>query len=272
MASTNDSPVTLADLLEIGGPSLTPLDAAADYWRSRIARLFPLYVLAMAPHAVMAGLLISAISGGRRSVAATDCIYISVSTIWRWIWIAKLQHVVQEELRVQRQPRFWSRLPQILVLRLLGNVGINWGFLLAGVPAFYGLYIGSFAAPLLLESDEPAVRRVREAMSWIHHSGKRLFRMALAVSVIALVLLVAIFVSQAILGRTLLPALLPIDTADLNLTLNGWAWRLSLVYFVWLLVDAFWAVASVLVYYDSQSRRTATDLQARLTALTEGVA
>jgi hypothetical protein len=31
-------------------------------------------------------------------------------------------------------------------------------------------------------------------------------------------------------------------------------------------------VAAVFIYYDSQSRRTATDLQARLTGLIEGAA
>jgi hypothetical protein len=267
MATTKQSPVTLAVLMEVGGSCLMPLDAAAEYWRSRADRLLPMYVLAMAPHAVFSGLLITAITAEQRSLAGEYCVYLAIATVWRF-----LQRRVQEDLRAQSQPVFWSKLPQILLLRLYGNIGINWGILLAGVPAFYGLFLGSFAAPLLLESDEPAAARLRQAMSWIHHSGKRLFRITVAMVVFTLLLLVALFVSQYILAGTILPTLLGMNTADLNLTLGGWAWRLSLCYFVFLIVDAFWSVASVLVYYDSQSRRTGTDLQARLTVLNEEVA
>jgi hypothetical protein len=270
MAMTKQSPVTLALLMKVGGSCLTPLDAAAEYWRSRADQLLPMYLLAMAPHAIFAGLLIAAITGERRSLAGQYCLYLAAATLWRWVWISRLQWQVQQDLRAQPLPGFWSRLPQIFLLRLYSSVGVNWGILLAGVPAFYGFFLGSFAAPLLLESDDPTTRRVRQALSWIHHSGKRLFRIMVVMTVVTLLLLVALFASQYILSRTLLPSLLGMDTADLDLTLNGWAWRLSLCYFVFLIVDAFWSVAAVLVYYDSQSRRTGTDLQARLTALTEG--
>ena len=87
-------------------------------------------------------------------------------------------------------------------------------------------------------------------------------------TVIAVLLLVAIVIGQTILAQTVLPNLLGIDTADLNVTLDSWAWRLGILYFVFLLLDLFWTVASVLIYYDSQSRRTATDLRTRLAAVT----
>ena len=264
MATNKQSHITLATLMEVGGSCLTPLDAAADYWRSRIDRLLPLYVLAMAPHAIFAVMLIAAITGEQRSLAGQYCIYLTLATIWRWIWISRLQHRVQEDLRSQPQPVFWSRLPQILLLRLYGNAGL--------VLALHGLFVGSFAAPLLLESDEPAFGRFRESISWINHSAKRLFRITMAMTVFTVLLFVALLASQYILSRTVLPTLLGINTADLDLTLNGGAWRLSLCYFVFLVIDAYWTVAAVLVYYDSQSRRTATDLQARLTLLTEGAA
>jgi hypothetical protein len=270
MSTTTQSSATIASLMEVGGSCLSPLDAAADYWRSKVDRLLPAYVLAMGPHAIFSGLLIAAITGERRSLANEYCAYLAVATIWRWIWISRLQHQVQQDLLARPQPIFWSRLPQILLLRLYGSISVSWGSLLAGVPAFYGLFLGSFAAPLLLESDDPTTRRLREAISWVHHSGKRLFRIVLVMTVIFLLLLVALFAGQYILSRTVLPTLIGMNTADLNLTLNGWAWRLSLCYFVFLLVDAFWSVAAVLVYYDSQSRRTGTDLQARLTVLTQG--
>ena len=268
-SATDNPPVTLAALMESAGSVTTPLDAAADYWRAGVATLLPMYVLAMLPHAILSGLLIGTITSGQRTLAAQYCIYLTLATLWRWTWIAKLQQIVQQDLRSQAVAVFWRRVPSILLVRLLACVGLTWGIVLACVPAYYGLFVGSFAAPLLLESDDASLRRVRLSIRWIHHSGKRLFRILLSMICIIGLLIVATFASQFVLARTVLPTLLGIDTTELNLTLDSWAWRLSLFYFVYLLVDGFWSVAAVMVYYDSQSRRTATDLQARLKVLTE---
>jgi hypothetical protein len=146
---------------------------------------------------------------------------------------------------------------------LWGNVAVTWGSILV-VPSFYGLYLGSFAGPLLLESKEPATGRVKLGVSWVRHSGQRLMRVVMVVSALAFILTVAVFVSQAALAGTVLPTLLGVDTADLDVTLGSWSWRLRVLYFVFLLVDAFWTVAAVFLYYDSQSRRMATDLRVRL--------
>jgi hypothetical protein len=135
------------------------------------------------------------------------------------------------------------------------------------IPGFYGLFLGSFAGPLLLDNDEPSLERVRLAIGWIHHFSKRLLRILLVMFVVSVVMLLAIMVAQEVFLHVLLPSLLGMDTADMSLTLESWAWRLSTYYFIFLVLDAFWTVAAVFIYYDSQSRRTATDLQARLTAL-----
>ena len=261
--------ITLAALMDSASSIATPLDAAADYWRAHVDSVLPWYLLAMTPHAVIVTLLISAIVAEERSASERYSMLLVAATLWRWIWIARLQLGVQRLLRLEKQPVFWRRVPQIVLLKLFGSAAVSWGMLLAGAPAFYGFFIGSFAAPLLLESDEPSLPRVRQSLGWVHHSGKRLFRITLALIAITLLILVALLVSQYILSYTLLPTLLGIDTAELNLTLNSWAWRLSVFYFVFLIVDGYWSVAAVLVYYDSQSRRTATDLQARLMQLIE---
>ena len=83
---------------------------------------------------------------------------------------------------------------------------------------------------------------------------------------------VATFVSQAVIVHTVLPSLLGVDTADLVITLGSWSWRLQVIYALFLLLDAYWAVACVFLYYDSQSRRMATDLRVRLSRLTEAAA
>ena len=55
--------------------------------------------------------------------------------------------------------------PCVLHVRLLCNTASTWGSALAVVPAFYGLYAGSFATPLLMESGDPAGSRLRLAVS-----------------------------------------------------------------------------------------------------------
>jgi hypothetical protein len=270
MAVNDDSPVSLATLIEAGGACTTPLDAAAEYWRLRFGRLLPVYILAMAPHALIANLLIAAISGEQRSLAAQYCLYLTVATLWRWVWLGRLQQRVQQDLGTPVAASFWSRIGQILLLRLLANFAMNWGAIIAGLPAFYGFFLSGFATPLLLESNDKPQVRVRQAISWIHHSGRRLFRIMLILTAFAVLLLVGLFASQYALANTVLPSFLNVDTADLELTLNGTAWRLSMIYFAWLILDAYWAVAAVLVFYDSQSRRSASDLRARLKVLTQG--
>jgi len=271
MTRTSDA-ASLARLIETQGPCTAPLDAAAEYIRVRIDRVLPMYTLAMAPQAVVVFWLINAIAGERRSLIPQYSLYLVLATLWRWIWLAKLQQQVQQDLRAGQRVRFWSRIGAIILVRLYANLAITWGSLLLGVPAFYGLFVGSFAAPMMLEDSSPAHLRVRQTLSWVQHSGKRLMRVLTVMSAIAVLLLIAIFASQIMLAETVLPSLLGINTTDLNVTLDSWSWRLGILYFVFLLIDLFWTVASVTLYYDTQSRRMATDLRARMVILAEASA
>jgi len=132
--------------------------------------------------------------------------------------------------------------------------------------------MGGFAAPLLLETSEPAVRRTVKGIMWIRYSSRRLLRVLVVMTGIALLLLAAVFVSQMILANTILPSLVGVDTAELTVTFDSWAWRLRVLYFVFLLLDLFWTVAAVYLFYESQSRRMASDLRSRLAGITGGVA
>ncbi|HEV7301131.1 MAG TPA: hypothetical protein VGN72_17325 [Tepidisphaeraceae bacterium] len=268
MARTTDDGF-IARLINVQGPCTTPLDAAIEYMRARIERIAPWYVLAMAPHAIVTVLLIDVIIAGQRSRIAPLCLWLLAATLWRWACLARLQQDVLRDLGQAGDVRLWSRLPAIICVRMASNVGITWGSIALGVPAFYGLFMGGFVAPLLLESRDPAVPRVRACMSWITHAGRRLLRVTLVMTLIILVGTIAAFVSQMVLANTVLSSLLGIDTADLNVTLGSWAWRLRVFYGLFLLFDVYWTVACVFLYYDSQSRRTATDLRVRLTDLTK---
>jgi hypothetical protein len=273
MAATQTSDAdVIARLINVRGPATAPLDAALEYLRARVGRVLPTYVLAMAPHAVVTVLLIDAVVGGQRSPIAALCLWLTAATVWRWAWLARLQYDVQRDLREATQARFWARLPAVLLVRLCANVAITWGSIAFGVPAFVGLFIGGFAAPLLLENAQPVLPRLRACASWTFHAGRRLMRVTLIMSIVTLIGIVAAFASQAVLVNTILPSLLGLDTADLNVTMDSWAWRLRVLYALFLALDAYWTVACVFLYYDSQSRRTATDLRVRLLDLTKGPA
>jgi hypothetical protein len=267
MIASADNASDVSDLLQTQGPCSAPLDAAVEYLRLRIDRVLPMYIFAMAPHIVITALLISALVGERRSEAALYCLYLAGATLWRWVWISRLQASVRDDLQGQRAGNFWSRLPAVLLVRLYCNIAITWGSFLVGVPAFYGLFLGSFAAPLLLENSDPAIGRIRLGISWIQHSARRLVRISLSITVIAVFLTLAIFVCQFILTQSYIPSLLGLNISHLNVTLNSWSWELGVFYFVFLAIDCFWTVASVVIYYDSQSRRVATDLRVRLSGL-----
>ena len=188
--------------------------------------------------------------------------------MWRWVWLARIQYDVQQELRDEGGLKFWSKLPWVLWVRVVAHVAFTWGGLIV-FPAFYGLFLGGFAGPLMFESTGSVFRRLKECLSWVHHAGKRLFRVTLVMTLFMIVLPLAAFVGQMILGQTVLPSVLGIDTVDLNLTINSAAWRLRVGYFLFLLIDAYWTVACVFLYYDSQSRRLASDLRVRLMDVVE---
>ena len=257
------------EVLQTQGPASLSLDAALEYIRWRGAGLIPLYVLAMAPFSAIALFLIDAISAQHRSGMAPWCIALVPATLWRWVWLARMQQVIQQDLQSRPGLKLPLRLFWILVLRLYANVAATWGgFFIA--PAFYGLFAGGFAAPLLLERDGPIVTEMVQLIRWIHHSTSRLFRVAVAMLSLMIMLTLAAFVLQMITVQLVLPSFLDMDSTALALTTQSTAWRLSMFYLILLLFDFFWTVASVLLYYDSQSRRTGSDLRTRLTLVRAG--
>ena len=129
-----------------------------------------MYLLAMAPHAFVVLRLIEVVCGEHRAMARQYCLYLVPATFWRWIC---LSHSTSDAGRPACNSAITvvAALPQILLLRLLSNVATTWGSVLAGVPAFFGLFLGGFAVPLLLESRQPMWSRVRQALSWIRFSA-----------------------------------------------------------------------------------------------------
>lgn len=253
-----------ADWATVGTSSaLHPLDAAVEYLRERGGRVLPLYLVAMAPFTGAMLFLIDVVTSQDRAALPFGCLLLALATVWRWAWLAAVQCRVQQDLRGETPHALWRRLGKLLVTKLALSVSLLWGAFLL-VPAFYGFYLSGIAVPTLLEGDGRAVPELCKALGWIQNAAGRLFKIGLALGVAFQLALLAVFVLQLFLVGTALPSLLGLDVADLSLTLGSYAWTLCVLYFVFVVFDLYWVVASVLVFYDLQSRRLGTDLRLRL--------
>jgi hypothetical protein len=251
------------------GPATAPLDAAARYVRVRGLRVLPAYVLGMIPMSVLALLLIDALSAQHRSVVAGCCAALVPATLWRWGWLARVQQIVQQDTQARPGLPLGPRLAGILLVRLYANVALTWGGALI-FPSFYGLFAGSFAAPLRLERDGPLLGETWRMLGLVHHAAGRLTCVLAAVAALGLALAVAILTAHYVVVGLILPSVLGVDTTGAILTMGSISWKLSVLYFLFLFLDYSWTIAAVFLYYDSQSRRTGSDLRARLHLLTGG--
>jgi len=213
-------------------------------------------------------LLIDAISSQHRSAVAGCCAALVAATVWRWAWLARVQQIIQRDIEARGGLALGRRLVGILLVRLYANVFLTWGSLLV-FPAFYGLFAGSFAAPMRLAHAGPLLGDSWDMLVLAHHAAGRLLRVLIAVKVLGLLLVVAVFVVQYVLSGMILPSLLGMDTTAADLTMGSLSWRLSVLYFIFVFLDFFWTVAGVFLYYDCRSRRTGSDLRARLHLLRE---
>ncbi|HEY1684658.1 MAG TPA: hypothetical protein VGG19_07850 [Tepidisphaeraceae bacterium] len=261
----------LASQLETGAAYTGPLDAAIEYLRIRIGFILPIYVLAMIPHAIVIAWLIDAITAEQRSLMPRLCIYLCIATIWRWIGLAWIQQQAQRDLQLRPGRPLAKQLLPILLVRLFSNAVMSWGIFGAGIPSFYAIFSGSFATPLMLDDSIPERDRLKNGLRGIHRSARRLLRISLPMLVLMLWLVAVIGVTQYFLIGFVLPHLFDVQLTEVEVTQGSSAWWLGMIYFAFLILDMFWAVASVMIYYDSQSRRMGTDLYARLAGLDRGM-
>lgn len=253
-------------LMQIQGPVTHSLDGALEYLRARGLRLLPSYVVAVLPLSIGALFLIDAISAEHRSGIFAWCWWLVPATLWRWAWLARVQQSVQRDLQARPGLPLRRRLLWILVIRLYAIVALTWGSMLI-LPSFYGFFGGSFTAPLLLERDGAAPREIWRMLGWVHHSAARLVRALLSLSLFTTITILAVYITQRVLVEIVLPSLLGVESSGIDLTIRSWTWLLCWLYFLFLAIDFGWTVAAVFLYYDSQSRRTGSDLRARMRLL-----
>ena len=120
---------------------------------------------------------------------------------------------------------------------------------------------------MLLEDDRPAWARTKATVTWIHQASGRLSRVCLALLGLGLLLLVSVVAVQLFVVHVLLPSFLGLESADAVLTVQSRSWFLCLCYFVFVVLDLYWIVLSVMLFYDLQARRLGTDLFVRLRRL-----
>lgn len=245
---------------------MTPMDAAMDYVLDHLWRLLGPYLVAMAPYSAVVLLAIDVVTSQHRAAVGGVCALLVVATLWRWIWIGVVQRRIQQDVRGDEPLGLLRRLGPLIVVRIVVHATMVWGSVLV-LPAFFGLFLSGFVTPMLLERQRHTWVQVRNTLSWILTASSRLTRVSLAFVVIALLLAVSVFVVQALLVHTVLPSLLGFNSADLALTLGSLPWVLCVCYFLFVVLDFYWCVLSVILFYTLQTRRLGTDLRAQLRSL-----
>lgn len=249
-----------------GRSSVASLDQAAAYLRAFPERVVPLYLLAMAPFSLVMVYLVDAATAADYAAIPVGAGALVPATLWRWFFLAVLQRRIQEDLRGQPPLPLRSRLGAILYFRLLANLCQTWGGMII-VPAYYGFLTSSLVGPMLLERAGPAGARIKEGFTLVNSAGTRLHRVALSISLLFVWMIVVVVALHLALLFTVIPAFLGLDTNELAFTFSGAAWIIGMVYGLMVLLDFFWTVAGVFVFYDLLSRRLGTDLLRRTQAL-----
>lgn len=245
---------------------IASLDVALVYLRRELGKLLPIYFLAAAPLALAMLFTIDAMSTQRRSLAPVIALALTLATLWRWIFLAVIQRRVQAELRGQTPLPVRKRLLAILIGRLIAATAMSWGSLLI-VPGLWGFFASSFITPAALEGEGSIRKRLNQAITL--SSSSRLTYILLVLTLAFLLLLTGTVALTFLLTSLVIGSTLGLNTADLQITFQSLAWIITLLFLLLLLLDFYWTVASVFVFYDQQSRPLGTDLRLRLAAFQE---
>jgi len=123
--------------------------------------------------------------------------------------------------------------------------------------------------PLLGESGASAGALILSLAGDVVNSLRRVLVVIGVMMITAAWLAIVALGFQYFLLTAVVANLLGLDTSDLQLTFQGTAWWLVLVYLIQLGFDLLWTVVSVMLFYDLQSRRLGSDLRFRLQTLND---
>lgn len=244
------------------------LDASAAYLRHRGQAVIGWYLVAIGPLLLAAWWWIGSVASGDRLSLGPASVAITLAMLWRWAWLVKVHQQVMRDVGMIDRKLNTGLVVQIVLFRLIAHVGMGWGALLI-LPGVWSFYLSAFITPVMLMTDKPAASALRYTLGLITQHLRLLVRHGCMLTLLALLTLLAMGVSQAFLTSTVLPSLLGVDASDLAITLSSSVWWMFMGLMVMLAFDLYWSVGSVLLLQQLEARQTGADLRARLGALAE---
>ncbi|MDH5638737.1 MAG: hypothetical protein OEZ04_09615 [Nitrospinota bacterium] len=247
-------------------PSMRPLDTALEYIRGKWYETLPLYIVGAAPMSAAVYLLLDILSVQRFSALGEVCFFLALATLWKWVFACFVQRRVHEDITGKPGPGLSKRISGMLYIKLAASMAMMWGGLLV-LPGLYGLIATGLAAPALLDRKDSPLEVLEWVIDWVGKSMWQAAKIASALSVGYLMTYFSLLVLQGFFGQMVLPSFFGFDPAESWLTFTSFTWQMTMAYVVFLVMDYFWLVASVMLHFDIQSKKTGADLWHRLREL-----
>ena len=247
-------------------PALRPLDAAVGFLRSHADIALPLYIVGVAPMSLAMLFIIDAVSAARYSALSEGAAMLALATVWKWIFSAATQARIQRKLTGAQGAPLRGRIVAIVCVKLAASVIMLWGSFII-LPFIYGFFLSGLAAPILLDRDGAAVDEAEWILKWVSGAMNQAVKILSAIFVLFFIAELGFGLLQLVVTRLIMPSFLGMDPTELSLTLTSAAWNMAIIYILFLIFDFYWTVASVMLYYEIQSRRVGVDISARLAAM-----
>ena len=258
--------------LQSNGDFAGAMDAGLEFIRAQGAWALPMYVLAVAPTALLMLPIIGDIAIHRPSGAAVYGWLLLPAMVWRWFILALIQQRVRWAITGKSDGRMlMRRLFPLIILRLTLAAWALWGCWLLLVPGLPAVILSALVVPSLLDTPTLSFKHVFQPMGTAL-TAPSTWRQLLAVLLTLLVVYIGIIGTLHILADTVIPSFAGISDLRLQLLLRSPALELGIGLFMWMGFDLLWHCSSVIQFYHVQSRHTGADIQFQLNALREKAA
>ena len=258
--------------LQSNGDFAGALDAGLEFIRAHGAWVLPMYILAVAPTALLMLPIIADIAIHRPGDTALYAWLLLPAMVWRWCILARIQQHVRWAVTGKIEGRLLvQRLFPMIILRLMLAAATVWGCWLLVVPGFPFMILSALVVPSLLDSPTISFKHICRPM-WIGLTAPSAWRQFIVLLVTLLVVYIGIIGTLHILADTVIPSFAGLGDLRLQLLLRSSALELGLAVFIWMGFDLLWHSSSVIQFYHVQSRHTGADIQFRLHALREKAA
>ncbi len=258
--------------LQSNGDFAGSLDAGLEFIRAHAAWTVPMYVLAVAPAALLMLPIIADIAVHRPSDTTLYCWLLLPAMVWRWCILAIIQQRVRWAVTGKTDGNLLKRqLFPLIILRLSLAVWAVWGCWLLLVPGFPAIILGALVVPSLVDAPGLSFKHIRRPML-LGLTSVSTWRQLCVVLLTFVVVYIGIIGTLDIFADTVIPSFAGISDLHLQLLLRSSALKMGMMLFIWMGFDLLWHVSSVIQFYYTQSRHTGADIQFRLNGLREKAA